>query len=207
MQQRLYYLSDETECDSAIVSSGEQDGRFFAILAATLFHPQGGGQLADGGWIDDCKVLSVESLGEAILHVTERLLPPGPVRLRVDADKRALHSRLHSAGHLIGTVGIDLGLRPDKAQHWPEASRVVFRMEETAPPEAGEWEDKVNHIVAQNLPRQCGIQDGARMVGFGRLPAFPCGGTHVRSLADIGRIRILSVKTKKDTVTVNYDIL
>jgi Ser-tRNA(Ala) deacylase AlaX len=33
----------------------------------------------------------------------------------------------------------------------------------------------------------------------------PCGGTHVRSLADLANVRILEVKAKRGATKVRYD--
>ena len=52
MTERLYYTCDETEMRALVVScQSEADGRYAIELNQTLFHPQGGGQPADRGWI------------------------------------------------------------------------------------------------------------------------------------------------------------
>ena len=49
MTERLYYTSDATECLARVVNClSEADGRYAIELDRTLFHPQGGGQPADG---------------------------------------------------------------------------------------------------------------------------------------------------------------
>jgi len=45
-----------------------------------------------------------------------------------------------------------------------------------------------------------------REVSFGELPAYPCGGTHVRSLSEIGQVEVLSISEKKGTLTVSYHV-
>ncbi len=206
MTRRDYYLSDKIEADSHIISCEKIEGHWSVRLDGTLFHPQGGGQLADVGWINDCQVLAVEACGEAIHHLVERPLAIGPARLRVDAKIRSLHARLHSAGHLIGHAGIAQGLTPIKAQHWPNASRVVFQCENSQSPDLSAMAWTIEAMIEQNLARNCEIQNGLRVVGFGQLPVFPCGGTHVRSLADIGAVRLLEMKRKKNQLTISYTI-
>ncbi len=46
--------------------------------------------------------------------------------------------------------------------------------------------------------------DGMRKVGFGELPAYPCGGTHVARLAELGDIVISQIKMKKGQLVVSY---
>lgn len=57
MTERLYYTSDATQGQANIMSClAEPDGRYAITLDRTLFHPQGGGQPSDAGWIGDAAV-------------------------------------------------------------------------------------------------------------------------------------------------------
>ena len=52
MTERLYYTSEATEGRAKIIRCTEEaDGRYAVELDQTLFHPQGGGQPADRGYI------------------------------------------------------------------------------------------------------------------------------------------------------------
>ena len=46
----------------------------------------------------------------------------------------------------------------------------------------------------------------AKQVGFGELPAYPCGGTHVARLAELGDIVISQIKMKKGQLVVSYTL-
>lgn len=127
MTERLYYTSDNTEGRANVLScTPEPDGRYAVVLDSTLFHPQGGGQPADAGWIDNQPVETVQSRGDEVLHIVAKPLSVGAVNLRVDAALRQLHARLHSAGHLIGLAGTEYGWHPVKAHHWPNEGRITF---------------------------------------------------------------------------------
>lgn len=206
MTRRDYYFSDATEADSCIVACEASEGRWKVQLESTIFHPQGGGQPSDAGWIDDCPVLAVEAHGETLLHLVARPLDIGSARLRLDRRIRCLHARLHSAGHLIGHAGIAQGFIPHKAQHWPGASRVVFECKDGQDLDLATMVGAIAGMIEQNLARNSVMRDGLRVVSFGPLPAFPCGGTHVRSLADIGAVRLLEMKRKKNQLTISYDL-
>ena len=43
-----------------------------------------------------------------------------------------------------------------------------------------------------------------RQIGFGDLPAYGCGGTHVATLGELGAIAITGVKMKKGQLIVKY---
>ncbi len=109
----------------------------------------------------------------------------------MDDAARRLHSRLHSAGHLIGLAGEGAGWHPIKAHHWPGEGRITFTA--TAPaivPEASALLATIAGWQAENLPRHLAYEDGLRQVRFGPLPAYPCGGTHVASLSELGVVTI-----------------
>jgi Ser-tRNA(Ala) deacylase AlaX len=46
---------------------------------------------------------------------------------------------------------------------------------------------------------------GHRTVTIEGVNAEPCGGTHVRSLADLANVRILDVKIKRGAIKVRYE--
>ena len=208
MTERLYYTSDDTEGQANIVScTAEPDGRYAVVMDSTLFHPQGGGQPADSGWIGDEPVEAVLSRGDDVLHMVANPLSTGAVNLRVDAAQRQLHARLHSAGHLIGLAGTEYGWHPVKAHHWPNEGRITFAAGENATlPDASSLLAKISAWQAGNLPRQVTFADGLRQIGFGHLMAYPCGGTHVANLSEIGPVTITQVKIKKGQMIVNYTL-
>ena len=48
-----------TELETEVVAVGEENGRPFAVLADTIFYPEGGGQPADRGRLGDAEVISI----------------------------------------------------------------------------------------------------------------------------------------------------
>ncbi|KAG8658824.1 alanine--tRNA ligase isoform X2 [Manihot esculenta] len=146
---KLEYYDDMWKLQSKttlISSSKGDDGRFVLILLSTIFHPQGGGQPADTGFIttalDDsnCKfiVQDVRSKDGIVYHygVLEEdsggdFLEKGrEVLLHVDECRRKLNSRLHSAGHLLDGCLLNVGLgylQPGKAYHFPDGPFVEYK--------------------------------------------------------------------------------
>ncbi len=208
MTERIYYASDATEgCAHIISCSAEADGGYAIELDRTLFHPQGGGQPSDRGWIDEQPVMAVTTRGDSVLHIVAQPLPLGEVELRIDAPVRQRHARLHSAGHLLGLAGEQFGWRPVKAHHWPGEGRITFAAGAGAAlPEASALLAQVSAWQKQDLPRRITFANGLRAVGFGELPAYPCGGTHVASLAALGNIVISQLKMKKGQMIVSYTL-
>lgn len=208
MTERVYYTSDATDGRAQIIAcTAEADGRYAIELDRTLFHPQGGGQPADRGWIAGQAVETVIVRGDSVLHILSQPLPLGEVEMRIDASARQLHARLHSAGHLLGLAGEQLGWQPVKAHHWLGEGRIAFTGGNHAViPDASALLSQVKAWQAQDLPRQVIFAEGSRMVGFGELPAYPCGGTHVARLAELGDILISQIKMKKGQLVVSYSL-
>ena len=46
--------------------------------------------------------------------------------MNVDAEKRQLHSRLHTGGHLLSHVMETFGWKPTKGHHWPDEGRIQY---------------------------------------------------------------------------------
>ncbi|NIE74128.1 alanyl-tRNA editing protein [Pantoea sp. Ap-967] len=208
MTERVYFTSDELTLNAQVVScTAQEDGRFRVTLDRTLFHPQGGGQLADRGSIAGVQVEEVINIEGDVAHIVGRHIPVGAVEIAIDPETRALHARLHSAGHLIACVGQSLGWLPSKGHHWPGECRVVFERQSDSEPLTGEVvEEAVNALIELDAPRHLSNQEGVRSVCFGTLPLHGCGGTHVASTGVVGRIKVLKFKEKKGLLSVHYDV-
>lgn len=208
MTQALYLLgtlSAEVEVLACIPS---EDGRFAVRLSVTPFHPQGGGQPSDTGKIAEVDVVHVAIEQGEIIHYCSHPVDLGNTLAQVNEKKRHYHSRLHSAGHLIAHVMHLFGWQAIKAQHWPNDARVQFIPLDTAHQLDGETlQQQCSHYIQDGLQTHFHQHaDGFREISFGEFPAFPCGGTHVTSLADIGSIEIQSYQFKKGKLSVNYSV-
>lgn len=207
MTERLFFTHDHLTAELEVLSCTPHEDQFAVILQSTIFHPQGGGQPFDTGWLGESSVLRVTQEGDRVVHYVDRPLAPGPITARVDEQRRAMHTRLHSAGHLIGNVGETLGWMPIKAHHWPGEGKITFIRGETAQVmEAETIQQRVDQWIAADYPRHMNLEDGTREVGFGELPAYACGGTHVQTLGELGQVTILALSEKKGALSVRYSL-
>ncbi|QNH52905.1 alanyl-tRNA editing protein (plasmid) [Acinetobacter venetianus] len=205
MTLKRYFTSDQLTLTTRVLRCEPQDdGRFRLILSETLFHPQGGGQPSDRGTLAGAAMLQALQEGDDVAHYTDRPVEPGEVELVVDGE---LHSRYHSAGHLIAYAGESFGWRGYKANHRPGEGRIVFTaLDQTQPVTAEALMQRAAALVAGNYPRVLGEEAGKRMVSWGELTPYACGGTHVLSTGEIGDIVIGKVKEKKGELTVQYSL-
>ncbi|AZF57700.1 alanyl-tRNA editing protein [Pseudomonas sp. R11-23-07] len=200
MTQRLFFTHDHLTAELEVLSCTPHAEQFAVVVQSTIFHPQGGGQPFDTGWLGDSQVLRVMQEAEHVVHYVNQPVEPGPINARV-------HSRLHSAGHLIGNAGERLGWMPIKAHHWPGEGKITFiRGEAAQTMDAEAIQQQVNQWIAADYSRQMWLDEGTREVGFGELPAYACGGTHVQALGEVGQVTILAVSEKKGALSVRYEI-
>ncbi|GMH18785.1 hypothetical protein Nepgr_020626 [Nepenthes gracilis] len=227
-----------------------EDGRRALILDSTIFHPQGGGQPSDTGFItipDDPRfkfvVQDVRSRDDIVFHyglledaegceLDQKLDNGKEIHLHVDELRRCLHSRLHSAGHLLDICIQNVGLghfQPGKAYHFPNGPFVEYIgsiQQNELQSKREELESNANALISRGgkvsavvLPYEeaaklCGgqlpdyIPKGStpRIVKIGEYPGCPCGGTHVLDISDIKGIKVSQIRTKKGTTKVFYSI-
>lgn len=197
-------------------------------LNETIFHPKGGGQLPDEGTINGMSVVFVHKevydtnrLDQfEILHCFDQnqelsFKEGDEVELIVDPIKRKLHTRLHTAGHLIAEA-VEKNypeLKAYQGNHYPDSSYVRFRLSEPnmnfdkeeirqkAEVEFHSWIEADLPVFVQILPT------GLRSIKITK-DWTPCGGTHLETLKDIGSIEIpdVSLNKKEGTVTVKYKL-
>jgi Ser-tRNA(Ala) deacylase AlaX len=236
----LLYLQDfdVTTCNAKVVETRtHEDGRAIIVLDQTCFYPRGGGQDWDTGVIakdGDRFVVEEVRLDEhgTVLHIGQPAMSwqsGTEVTCHVNEDRRAINTRLHSAGHLLDMVmsGLKPNWVPGKGAHYPHMSFVEYEVgEDTAGEElqhqlqAGinkyRHDDKPSRILfvpigdmakyCRHVPTNVPTNKPSRIVIYGDDFGVPCGGTHVRTLQQIGNVTITKIKVKKGVAKVSYTI-
>ena len=78
MTEKLFYKdSHRTECAGKVLACEEKKNHYEIVLDQTVFFPEGGGQYADTGMLDDVHVLDVHEKEGIIYHTTEKALEAG----------------------------------------------------------------------------------------------------------------------------------
>jgi Ser-tRNA(Ala) deacylase AlaX len=217
------YLDDtyREQVDTRVIAVGERDGAPWAAVEHCLFHPQGGGQPADRGWLDDTEIAPVRDRESGLIVAIAAeggSLPPltegQQVHARIDLPTRTAHAALHTAGHLVEAAGRAQGWEMVASNHFPGQARVEFQVPEAdarlADPEGREevtavLRTAVAAAIADDLPVFARyLDDGRRVVHLDALHSAPCGGTHVRSLGDLADVVLPTLRVKKGRIRVSY---
>jgi Ser-tRNA(Ala) deacylase AlaX len=216
MPTRKVYLAEPHTLMGKAVIVGLLEGERPAVrLNQTYFHPQGGGQKGDRGFIGSVAVTDTKHAleGEVDHFVTTfaDLVIGQTYPLKIDAPSRHLNAVNHSAGHLIAAV-VDQAFPEIKAvqgHHWPGEARVEFEGTVTddviARVEAF-IQPALNRAIAEKWPVTIlGDPFIDRKIQFGQAQEVPCGGTHVAHLGQIKAIAVKGVKKKGIRLRINYD--
>ncbi len=217
MNDRPAYERDPylKELATEVVETGMEGGRPFAVLADTIMYPEGGGQPADRGWLGEVDVIDVQRREGVIRHYLEHPLAAGPVTSRLDWARRFDHMQQHTGQHLLTAVAadrfgwpttafhlgeevcdIELGVAPlDPARL--EALEAAVAVEiRAAHPVSTRRVDPVElaalEVRTRGLP--AGHRGDVRLVEIAGIDRNTCGGTHVRSTAEIETIKLLAAE-------------
>lgn len=239
MNIKLLYLENFSllECEAEVIDVQEENERSAVILDQSIFYPQGGEQPYDKGTIESSGakfvVEEVRYYDGIVKHIgrfeTGTFNKGGKVTCLVDKERRELHSKIHSAGHVVDMAVVELKLpwTPAKGYHFPEGpyveysgqlndteketlkssienlcNKFVTERREVKPifMSVGQMKS-VCHFVPDNIP----TNKPARVIMFGDF-GMPCGGTHVQNLSEIKSMTIRKVKADGGQIRVAYDV-
>jgi len=204
---------------SAVVTLADDNS---VCVDQTIFYPLGGGQPGDTGTMvwdtGSARIVDTRNSPEGIRHILEEgaELPAAgaKVELELDWERRYIHMRMHTAMHLLGSI-LKYGVTGGNIS--AEKSRLDFDMEDAVDKEAVSV--ALSNLVAANhdvscrwiseseldenpeLVRTMSVQPprgrgDIRLLDIDGVDLQPCGGTHVRSTAEVGAVRIGKVENK-----------
>jgi len=182
-------------------------GKKLIVPDTVFFHLQGGGQPDDKlKDINNNQINIVKENNKILLEVDPGVISNGKFSAFIDESFRSICSRLHSAGHLIALIlSGAYATHPVKASHFPGESYIKFSS--LINEDRKEiLEASVNTFISSDNSVNVRETDDGRFVEFTGIGGYLCGGTHVKSLSEIGVICIDSVRSKKGQTTVKYSI-
>ena len=191
-------------------------------LEKTAFYAKSGGQPGDKGklLINDKEINIIDTIYDhekKIVHISEEIsnLKTGEkIKGMINWDLRYKHMKMHSALHLLCSI---IPYDVTGGQITSVKSRLDFNAEHKI--EKNEIENKVNKLIEGNhlisyewisiqeldknpdLVRTMSVKpprtnDKIRLVKIGNIDIQPCGGTHVQSTKEIGKIIIGKIENK-----------
>ena len=208
-----------------VLAAGAEGGRPFVILADSILYPEGGGQPADRGRIGGVAVEDVRKVGDEIRHYLGGPPPAGRVQVELDWARRFDHMQQHTGQHLLTAVAqerfgwqttafhlgaqlsdIEVDAAAIAAEQLVVLEEAVAAEIRAARPVTGRRVSPEEYAV---LPvRTRGLPDGhtgdIRLVEIAGVDLNTCGGTHVRSTAEIEAIKLLGTEAMRGGTRLFY---
>jgi alanyl-tRNA synthetase len=224
--ERLYYSNSYlTGFDARVVATRLDNGQAAVNLDRTAFYPTSGGQPNDVGTLNGLAVVDVTAEDGAIWH---HLAGSGgiPVGSSVQGDvrwsRRYDHMQQHSGQHLLSqvferlfsyeTVSVHIGedentldletpslLQAQIEQAETLANEMVYR----ALPITAYFVEESQLSMLQ-LRRPPKVTGSIRIVEIEGYDYSACGGTHCRSTAELGPIKIVRSERRRSTIRITF---
>jgi alanyl-tRNA synthetase len=203
-------------------------------LDQTAFYPTSGGQPFDTGTLNATSKsgaalkVTVEDVFEddrgEIWHRTDKVLAPGvEVHCVIDGERRRDHIQQHSGQHVLSAAFLRLFNCPTVSFHLGEEScSIDLECRELTPQQIEQAERLANEVIAEDRPvtvhyaaslaeaqhmgvRKLPTREGKiRLIDMADFDLNACGGTHVRSLGQIGCILVRKTEKVKQGVRVEF---
>ena len=232
---RALYMDDSYLRSWKTKISSVSDDKF-VVLEQTAFYPKGGGQPWDEGFIikndEKFKVVYVGKFSGKISHEVDKsgLQKGDEVSCELDWNRRYTYMRYHTASHLISNI---LYRRTNAKitgnQIEMDKTRMDFSMVDYSPEKLRAYVDEANEIIDKNLPitveymsrknvlekpelarLAVGLPENIkelRIVKIGDIDKQVDGGTHVKHLQEIGKIKVTKTVNKGKNNRRMYFIL
>ena len=222
MTLRLYQQNVDQLDFSAVVVSCEKKGDGYAVvLNQTAFFPEGGGQGADHGTLDEARVLDAHDVQGEVEHLTNIPLEVGrEVHGHVDGVRRLDMMQQHSGEHMFSglvhgifgydNVGFHIGTEAVTMDfNGPLTEEDVRRVELLA--NQAVWRDLPVEAFVPSREELANIEyrskkeiDGdVRIVRIEGVDTCACCGTHVHTTGSVGQIKVIGVQKYKSGVRVS----
>jgi alanyl-tRNA synthetase len=217
--ERLYYNDSYLYQFQARVLETSDDGRK-VFLDRTAFYPSSGGQPFDVGTLGGVAIVDVIDEDDRVAHVVEKPLALGEVTAEIDWTRRFDHMQQHTGQHLLSAVFEELfGISTVSFHMGSVASTIDVSAASLSVSQTERVEERCAEIVAEARPVLITFEDAStdlglrkasertgtlRIVSIQGLDRSACGGTHVRSTAEIGPIAIRKLEKIRGTTRVEF---
>jgi alanyl-tRNA synthetase len=218
---RLYYTNSYLAAFTSTVAA-ESDDRLRVYLDETAFYPTSGGQPHDLGTLGGVEIVDVVDEGERIAHLLREPLAARaqPVAGVIDWTRRFDHMQQHTGQHLLSAVFEDLFRYKTVSVHFGrDSSTLDLDAELVTRDQIIAAEERSNAIVAEARAVNVSFEEAAhatdlrkasersgtlRIVSIDGVDRSACGGTHVKSTAEIGPVLLRSSERVRQTTRIAF---
>ncbi|MEL7609848.1 MAG: DHHA1 domain-containing protein [Bacillota bacterium] len=218
MTRKLYHGAEPIpECMANVLACRSSEQGYEVLLDATVFYPEGGGQLSDVGTLDGAAVSYVyEDEAGGIWHRIDRAFSPGAkVRAVIDVPTRLDHTEQHTGEHILSGLALELFGAKNVGFHMAEDYVSIDLDLFLSQEQIEQLEDAANAAIARDIPvvmrvmsageldsvslrkQVDGLGEEVRVVSMDGVDCCACCGTHCKSSALVRLIKITGVEKYK----------
>jgi len=222
MTERIYYRDAYVRSFEATVIEAQGNKVY---LDRTAFYPTSGGQPFDRGMLGGLVIEDVVDEGERIAHVVAGELACGPVTGKIDWPRRFDFMQQHTGQHLLSAVFAEQFHLVTVSVHFGDEAATIelatpsLQLEQLSAEQLERAQERANEVVFENRAvavafehaseaeglRKASEREGElRIVTIGDFDRSACGGTHVRSTAEIGPIMIRRTEKIRGNTRVEF---
>lgn len=216
MTEKLFYNDvRKAEFEATVISCVKNKDRYEVVLDGTYFYPEGGGQPADHGKIDDANVFDVHDKDNEVVHYCDKEVECGKkVKAWVDMERRHRLMQQHSGEHIVSglihkhfgydNVGFHMGsdcitidfngplTSDDLKLVEKEANEAIYRNFDT-----NIFYPSPEELEKLEYRSKKALEGDVRIVNFKDCDTCACCGLHVVKSGEIGIIKITGSQNYK----------
>jgi alanyl-tRNA synthetase len=209
--EKLYYADPFLKTfRAAVLDCRPVKNGFLVVLDRTAFYPEGGGQPADHGTVDDVRVSDVREKDGVIFHTCETPVEIGKtVECALDWERRFDHMQQHSGEHILSGILCSLYHCDNVGFHMGADTVTIDYNADISREQALEAERLANGVIAADRVveitypsreelRHMDYRSKKELTGQVRIVTFPeadccaCCGTHVLRSGQVELVKVLS---------------
>ncbi len=224
MTEKLYYQKPYLKKFSAeVITKKYKNGRCLIELDKTIFYPEGGGQPADKGYLNESKVINVLKKDNKIWHILDddKIKGGQVVKGKIDWQIRFDHMQQHTGQHVISALLYKCGKIRTIGFHISEDYVSIDIDKKIADRDIYDFEKKANEMIYNNvkidsffikkndlenytLRKKPTVEDNIRLVQIANLDITPCGGTHLSNTGELGIIKVINIENYKEGLRIKF---
>jgi len=225
MTEKCYYHDiNRLEFEAGVVSISKEKKGWRVILDKTCFFPEGGGQPADRGRINDIAVTDVKKEGDDIFHYLSENPGSGVIKGKIDPEWRRDFMQQHTGQHIISAALWKTGKYKTVAVHMGlDYTTIEIETPEIPEKDLIKTEKLANRVINDNLPlsfieidhreldkfelrKPTDLTGLIRLVRIGDFDCVACSGLHFESTGPVGLVKATGNEKIRGNTRITWKI-
>jgi alanyl-tRNA synthetase len=223
MTERLYYYDPYlTGFSAQVTAQRDEKSRPAVALDRSAFYPEGGGQPADRGMLNEVQVLDVQADDAGtVWHILSGPLGDEMVQGQVDWPRRFDHMQQHHGQHLLSAAFEELFRLHTVSFHLGPESATIDLDGDPSEEQLVAAESRTNEVIWEDRPvsarfvsrdelatlplrKPPAVEGPIRVVSVPEFDHSACGGTHPRSTGAVGLLHLRRKERRGNETRIEF---